>query len=323
MPYKNEYNEKISNDIDSLNRKYLLNEQYTLDPKIMSEFHGSGKLSGGFLGALAGAVLPMVLGKLMGQGKEEKEESEDEKSEYESDEESESDKDEKKEGGAMYNSMRDKLEGQGKASKEYKHQSEDKYACGMGKSGGSAFGVGQGSVRDTGEGVTDGKNLGLGKKRGRKSKMGAGLAGAGGSGGKKRGRKSKMEGAGIISDLGIPLISNVAGLFGLGHSGGSRSDPLRPEKFYPKVLAQTAPNADKSVPPAGLVDRVQNIGSNMSGMGKKRGGKKASKKVSPKKGGKKANPWMELMAKVRKEHPELKGVKAVAEYIKKNGLYKK
>lgn len=330
MPYQNEYNEKIAKDIDSLNRKYLLNEQYTLDPKIMSEFHGSGKLSGGFLGALAGAVLPMVLGKLMGNGKEEESDKE---SEYESESDEEEDKgEEKKEGGAMYNSMRDKMEGMGKASKAYKHQSEEKYACGMGMAGGSAFGVGQGSIRDTGEGVTESKNMGLGKsggkKRGRKSKMGAGLAG-----GKKRGRKSKIEGSGVVSDLGIPIISNIAGLFGLGHSGGSRSDPLRPEKFYPKVLDQTAPTANKSVPPAGIADRVQNLGSNMSGMGKR-----GRKKVSPKEGGKKLlgktkvggkksakalSPWLEVVAKVRKERPELRSVKAISEYIKKNNLYKK
>ena len=68
MPYENEYNQRLANDVDALNRKFLLNEKMTLDPKVMSEFSGSGKLSGGFLGALAGAVLPMVLGKLMGNG---------------------------------------------------------------------------------------------------------------------------------------------------------------------------------------------------------------------------------------------------------------
>jgi hypothetical protein len=33
----------------------------------------------------------------------------------------------------------------------------------------------------------------------------------------------KMKGAGIISDMGIPLISNIAGMFGLGRSGGGMS----------------------------------------------------------------------------------------------------
>jgi hypothetical protein len=344
MPYNNDYNEKIAENINALNRKYILNEEYTLDPKLMAQFSGSGKgkLEGGFLGALAGAVLPMVLGKLMGNGmaggmKHSEESMSDEEEEVQEKEVKEG---EGLAGGAMYNSMRDKMEGMGKASKAYKKQSEDKFNCGMGMSGGSAFGVGVGSVGDTGEGVTDAKNLSMGKsggkKRGRKSKMGAGVSGAGKleivhhsegagvAGGKKRGRRSKKEGAGFISDLGIPLISNVAGLFGLGASGGARSDPIRPEKFYPKVLAQTAPNADKSVPPAGIIDSAQNIGSNMSGMGKKKGGKSMlAKPKEVKAGGKKANPWMELMAKVRKERPELKGVKAVADFIKKNNLYKK
>jgi len=40
-------------------------------------------------------------------------------------------------------------------------------------------------------------------------------------------------------------------------------------------------------------------------------------------GAKKQTPWMALLAKVRKEHPELKGVKAVIDYVKKNNLYKK
>lgn len=378
MPYDNEYNKNVSNEIDAMNRKFLLNEKMTLDPKSM--VNSEGKLSGGFLGALAGAVLPMLLGKLMGNGYS--------GGKCECDSHSESDKEEGEEGeeekegkgmsgGAMYNTMRDKLEGTGKASKKYKKQSEDKYNCGMGMAGGSAFGVGVGSVRDTGEGETYGQNLMPAKKRGRKSKMGSGVSGGMFSnlkqkmeatkrqkiekygdgpvpnpievlakkaiasyaeankpkeGGKKRGRKPKtMEGAGIISDMGIPLISNIAGMFGLGKSGGSRSDPLRPEKFFPKVLEQSAPTASKAVPPAGLFDQSLNIGSNMSGMGKSKklkgrgpsGGMKNLKGMGPSGGAKKVNPWMELMAKVRKEHPELKGVKAVAEYIKKNNLYKK
>jgi len=364
MPYENEYNQKIANDIDALNRKFLLNEKITLDPK--SLVNSEGKLSGGFLGALAGALLPMILPKIMGNGRSGGAKMEDDRESL-SDEEEEVQEGKGMAGGAMYNTMRDKMEGMGKASKAYKKQSEDKYACGMGMAGGSAFGVGVGSIRDTGEGDTMGKNLGMGmaggkKKRGRKSKMGSGLAGAGVAGGKKRGRKSKkMEGAGVISNLGIPIISNIAGLFGLGNAGagvagagvagGARSDPFRPEKFQPKVLEQSAPTASKAVPPAGIVDSAQNIGSNLSGFGKKGkgrsgGGKSGGMKRQTKKdkedeklameikgvkdkvgmgksGGKKSNPWMELMAKVRKEHPELKGVKAVAGYIKAHNLYKK
>lgn len=377
MPYENDYNEKIANDIDAINNKFLLNEKMTIDPKSM--VNSKGKLSGGFLGTLAGALLPLIISKLSGNGYSGAGYSgggdeDDEESLY--DEEVGTGYS----GGSMYNNMRDKLEGRGKAYKAYKKQSEDKYACGMGMAGGSAFGIGVGNVRDTGEGVTDSKNLGMGmtggvKKRGRKSKMGSGLAGggvisdlgipvisniaglfglgsagAGVAGGKKRGHKSKkMKGSGVISDLGIPIISNVAGLFGLGHSGGgvaggARSDPFRPEKFYPKVLEQTAPSADKAVPPVGIVETSQNIGSSLSGFGKKgkgrsRGGVAGGMKRQTKKDkedeklgiemkvknkvGKKTNPWMELMSKVRKEHPHLKGVKAVIGYIKAHNLYKK
>jgi hypothetical protein len=328
MPYLNEYNEKLANDINALNREYVLNESVTLDPRSQAGFTGGAKLSGGFLGAIASALLPsllpMVLGKLTGQGKLKIEH-------YASDSDSEC---ENKKGGSMYNSMRDNLEGSGMASKDYKHQSEDKYNCGMGRSGGSAYGLGEGSLRDTGEGVTDSQLLQLGegkKKRGRKSKMGTGKSGGG-----------------IISNMGIPVISGLAGLFGLGRSGGKKmlsktqDVPLsygstvpksggalgskkKVNTFEPKILAQTAPTSTKAVSPVGVVDKALNIGSNMSGMGKKRGRKSKMEGNSDKMCGsaKKSNPWMQLMAKVRKEHPELKGVKAVIAYIKQHNLYKK
>jgi hypothetical protein len=378
MPYLNEYNEKLANDINALNREYVLNESVTLDPRSQAGFTGGAKLSGGFLGAIASALLPsllpMVLGKLTGQGKL--------KVDYDSDSDSEC---ENKKGGSMYNSMRDNLEGSGMASKDYKYQSEEKYNCGMGKSGGSSYGLGEGSLRDTGEGVTDSQLLQLGegkKKRGRKSKMGAGKSGGG-----------------IISNMGIPVISGLAGLFGLGRSGGVMP-PMEPvavprkrmlsktqdvplsygstvpqsggalgrkrkvNTFEPKILAQTAPTSTKAVSPVGVVDKALNIGSNLSGFGKKRGrkskmegngiisglnipvvsglaglfglGKKGKKKSQHQMpdgsmmdddkmcgSAKKSNPWMQLMAKVRKEHPELKGVKAVIAYIKQHNLYKK
>jgi len=316
MPYLNEYNEKLANDINALNREYVLNESVTLDPRSQAGFTGGAKLSGGFLGAIASALLPsllpMVLGKLTGQGKL--------KVDYDSDSDSEN-----KKGGSMYNSMRDNLEGSGMASKDYKHQSEEKYNCGMGRSGGSSYGLGEGSLRDSGEGVTDGQLLQLGEGK------------------KKRGRKSKM---------------------GAGKSGGALGRKTKVNTFEPKVLAQTAPTSTKAVSPVGVVDKALNIGSNMSGMGKKRGrkskmegngilsglnipvisglaglfglGKKGKKKSQHQMpdgsmmddekmcgSAKKSNPWMQLMAKVRKEHPELKGVKAVIAYIKQHNLYKK
>ncbi len=382
MPYDNDYNQKLSNDINSLNRNYVLNEDVTLSHPAMARFSGSGdqKLEGGFLGALAGAVLPMILNSLSGKGKMKDCECES----IESLESEDMNKEEKEgkgmSGGAIYNKMRDKMEGMGKASKDYKKQSEDKYMCGLGMSGGSAFGAEKGSVRDTGEGVTVPKNISVsgGKKRGRKSKMGSGLSGGvltakridelltklstevtdldglvevldemqAEAGEKKKemiskmtehikemgyekgkglvrrtlenmklrgGKKKKMEGAGIISDLGIPVISGLAGMFGLGKSGGARGgeNPIKPEKFYPKRLGKTAVSADKSVPKdvKPMLDQSQLRGSTLSGLGKS--------------GGKKSNPWLDLVKKVRDEHKELKGIKEITAYIKKNNLYKK
>jgi vacuolar-type H+-ATPase subunit H len=53
--------------------------------------------------------------------------------------------------------------------------------------------------------------------------MDTGYTGYGKSGGVKRYRKKTMSGNGFISDLGIPVISGLAGMFGLGKSGGGKS----------------------------------------------------------------------------------------------------
>lgn len=304
MPYDNDYNKGLSKDIDALNRNFVLNEDVTLNRPAMARFSGSGdqKLEGGFLGAIASAVLPMILSGLAGKGKSGgcECESMDSKSVGEEESPKEMEEEPKKEpemkGGAVYNSMRDKMEGKGKASMKYKKQSEDKYMCGLGRSGGSAFGAKEGTVRDTGVGKTVPQNIQLKKKRGRKSKM-APIE-----------KVQKIEGSGIISDLGIPIVSNIAGMFGLGASGGARGNenPLPPETFYPKRVGKTAVSASKKGPSdLKLKEKSQMPGSKMSGMGKK------------------PSAWLELVKKVRDEHKELKGVKAITEYIKKNGLYKK
>lgn len=384
MPYLNEYNEKVARDINALNRQYVLNEQYTLDPRTQAGFTGGAKLSGGFLGAIAGAILPMLLGKLMGNGKLKIEHYDD--SHSESDSESNN-----KEGGSMYNSMRDNLEGSGMASKDYKHQSENKYNCGMGMTGGSAYGLGEGSIRDSGEGVTDSQVLQLGegkKKRGRKSKMGMGKSGGGNSGGAignpnpmlKSFEIPKFESEEAYkkyktdiynrprvkqNPLVIPPTIYTSKVMPSLHQlkGGALGRKRKVNTFEPKMLAQTAPTSTKAVSPVGVVDKALNIGSNLSGFGKKRGrkskmegngiisglnipvisniaglfglgkGKKKSQHKMPDGsmmdddkmhgGAKKTNPWMQLMAKVRQEHPELKGVKAVIAFIKQHNLYKK
>jgi len=66
-----------------------------------------------------------------------------------------------------------------------------------------------------GEGMTGGSGFA------EDSFMDTGYTGYGKSGGVKRYRKKTMSGNGFISDLGIPVISGLAGMFGLGKSGGS------------------------------------------------------------------------------------------------------
>lgn len=60
MPYNNEYNRMIANDVMKLNKRYLEHEKKT------------GQLSGGFLGALAGMLMPTlvstVANKIFGGG---------------------------------------------------------------------------------------------------------------------------------------------------------------------------------------------------------------------------------------------------------------
>jgi hypothetical protein len=52
MPYDNEYNKSIAQDVMKLNKRYLDHEKRT------------GQLSGGFLGALAGMLMPTLVGKV-------------------------------------------------------------------------------------------------------------------------------------------------------------------------------------------------------------------------------------------------------------------
>jgi vacuolar-type H+-ATPase subunit H len=68
-----------------------------------------------------------------------------------------------------------------------------------------------------GEGMTGGSGFA------QDSFMDTGYSGYGKSGGVKRYRKKTMSGNGFISSLGIPVISGLAGMFGLGKSGGGKS----------------------------------------------------------------------------------------------------
>jgi hypothetical protein len=191
MPYDNEYNRMVADDIMKLNKKYIDHDKAT----------GQG-MSGGFLGALAGMILPQIVGavanKVFGKGMS---------------------------GGKECGCPDDVAECVcGDDDKE------DDFKGGSGFRAGTFMDTGFESTKGV-RPVGGGMSAGVKKYKKVKSKMGcgssgagssgAGSSGAGASGGKKRGRK--MKGSGIISDLGIPLISNVAGLFGLGSAGAGSS----------------------------------------------------------------------------------------------------
>ena len=158
------------------------------------------------------------------------------------------------EGGAILNKMRDEmlLNGYGKGVKEYKKVDESQYGCGY--SGGS--GTVEGSFRDTGYE-------------------------------KVEGIKPDIEGAGFLSDLGIPVVSNLFGMIGLGEKTGKRrgrkskmgmgitGGMIRRQPIFPSTksfdempLIQTArsqPQGEQNQPKQKVVERSVMQSSSMSG----------------------------------------------------------
>ena len=134
--------------------------------------------------------------------------------------------------------------GLGKGQKKYKKQSENMSGCAMPMSGMAA-----GTFRDSGIGTQLGA-VGKGKKRGRPS-------------------KKMMQGSGFFDDFvdGFTSVFDVAGkvlpsvapFIGLGKSGGRKMTLQQLERLG-------------SMPPEVMRDRMMNMGSTMSGFGKKRGG---------------------------------------------------
>lgn len=104
--------------------------------------------------------------------------------------------------------------------------------------------------------------------------------------------------AGIMDRKSAPEIKKHLSDIVDSYSGGSNAS---------MVLVKEKPKRGKAdmVVAKKIVDEEKNIEKKMEG------------------GAKKQTPWMALLAKVRKEHPELKGVKMVIDYVKKNNLYKK
>lgn len=119
---------------------------------------------------------------------------------------------------------------------------------------------------------------------------------------KIRAAQSKKEGSGIISSLGIPVVSGIAGLFGLGKEK-KRGRPSKksgggPEMSHSKVTVKATRGRPEKV-----VEKSQMVGSTMSGFGKS---KSKSKRA-------------EIVKKVMKERG-LSMIEA-SKVVKAEGLY--
>lgn len=181
-------------------------------------YEGEGKMHGGFWGALATLAAPL-LGKLLGQGKMTKEGHDEFMSEVRK-----RIADDKEEGEMTYlgkKQMEDMLKDPAVMRKAMKQKSV------QGQIEKGKKGKKQEAARamvEMSQGQDEEAAQTLKKMRGKGKMKGCGnmqrMVGAGElvihHGGKQ---SCEMEGAGPISSLGIPIISNIAGLFGLGKEG--------------------------------------------------------------------------------------------------------
>ena len=261
--YNNELGRNLSKQINEMNRKAVRHSNLELE--------GEG-MTGGFLGTLAKALMPTVIsgiGNLLGLGMS--------GGAY---------MDDSMEGGAILNKLREKMmmEGYGKASAEYKKMDESKYGCGDCK--GCEGCKGAGFISDLGIPVVSGLAgmFGLGATGGASGTVEGTFRDTGFE--KTEGAKG-VEGAGFISDLGIPVVSGLAGLFGLGQSGGKKRgrkskmgkgltggmimrQPIKvPDFELNNAIVQRAQNIPKGEPEQKVVLKSQMKGSDLSGFGKR------------------------------------------------------
>jgi len=92
-----------------------------------------------------------------------------------------------------------------------------------------------------------------------------------------RDAQAKKEGSGLISSLGIPVVSGIAGLFGLGKKRGRPSKKQvggGPEMSHAKVTVKATRGKPEKV-----VEKSQMVGSTMSGFGKPKGKSKRAEIV--------------------------------------------
>jgi hypothetical protein len=140
-------------------------------------------------------------------------------------------------------------------------------------------------------------------------------------GGKKRGRPKKEGGAKAKEDEKMAM--EIKGLKDK-VEGGKKKEAKSVINDIVKSLKKSGSGANpRKIGGRKLLSLSEMPPSQMSGNGMSEGVKEYKKSGSGVTGGKKENPWLTLVKKVRKEHPELKGVKAISEFIKKNNLYKK
>ena len=183
-------------------------------------YEGEGKMKGGFWGALATLAAPL-LGKLLGQGKMTKEGHDEFMAEVrkriaEDKEEGEMSYLEKKQ-------MEDMLKDPAVMNKAMKQKSVqgqiEKGKKGKKREAAKAM-VEMAEGQD--EAVEAAQTLKKMRGKGKMERMvGAGTGGATGAG------TGGATGAGPISNLGIPIISNIAGLFGLGEEGKKQKKEKR------------------------------------------------------------------------------------------------
>jgi len=172
------------------------------------------------------------------------------------------------------------------------------------------------------------RNVIGGKKRGRKSKMAGGVS-----------TKERMEldlGAGKKKKEKVVKKYIKKDIEKITCGGSGFSDGTVRDSGYDKTIGAIEGKGKKGG--RKLIEKTEMKASSLSGFGKIQ--EKLMKNKSPKiedsqkkavvkkskvedKKEKPKTEWMMLVEKVRKEHPEFKGLKPVIEYIKKNNLYVK
>jgi hypothetical protein len=284
MPYDNPYNREIADRLMMINRRYVDNEMMT----------GQGYSGGGILSSIAGAVLPHIVDLISeaftGSGYA---------------------------GGEM-------------PSAEFTTATAEKTEDLM--EGGSGFA--EGSFRDTGFERQIGAGMSAGVKEYNKDSKkdmscgcGAGYAGgakkkcasgkcsrgSGSAGGAKKKGKG-YSGGGIISDLGIPIVSNIAKLIGLGKvseaelSGKGWVEDIAKSalEFAPLLIGLGSAGGGYA---GGALVPVENMkASSMAGQGKK----KAT-----------ANDGRKKRAEIVKKIMNEKGLSMIeaSKYVKTHNLY--